>query len=50
MTPTTPLETLIALGIIAGVAMFIVMAVIVGVLALFEEVFLRSKKKTEVNS
>jgi hypothetical protein len=50
MTPTTPLETLIALGIIAGVAMFLVMAAVVGVLMLFEEVFLRSKKKAEVTN
>lgn len=50
MTPTTPLETLIALGIITGVAMFLVMAAVVGVLMLFEGVFLRSKKKVGVNS
>jgi membrane protease YdiL (CAAX protease family) len=45
MPPTQPLEILAALGIIAGVAMFLVMAVILVIIGLFEEVFLRGKKK-----
>lgn len=38
MPPAQPLEIIIALGIVAGVVMFLVLVTILGIIAVFEEV------------
>lgn len=44
MPPVQPLEIIAALGIFAGVAVFLILMVILCVVILFDEVVLRRKK------
>ncbi|QJD49799.1 hypothetical protein SEA_CLUBPENGUIN_75 [Streptomyces phage ClubPenguin] len=45
MPPIQPAETLAALGIIAGVVVFLIMVVLIGVVALIEEAVKRGKNR-----
>lgn len=44
MPPVPPMEILAILGIFAGLVVFVITAVLLGVVALFDEVVLRRKK------